>query len=89
MKFILIKLFSFYMLMSALTDARPIQEGDDPFAQPPAMPYWPFSTTDFWSYVEYFRTLGAYQQINDMARTFFSHYPLGNTLGYNVPYHEH
>uniref|UniRef100_F7EZI1 Otospiralin n=1 Tax=Ornithorhynchus anatinus TaxID=9258 RepID=F7EZI1_ORNAN len=60
-----------------------------PFAEPPAMPYWPFSTTDFWSYVEYFRTLGAYQQINDMARTFFSHYPLGNTLGYNVPYHEH
>uniref|UniRef100_G3VCR8 Otospiralin n=1 Tax=Sarcophilus harrisii TaxID=9305 RepID=G3VCR8_SARHA len=60
----------------------------DPFAEPPALPYWPFSTSDFWSYVEYFQTLGAYYQIDDMARTFFAHFPLGNTLGYNVPYQE-
>uniref|UniRef100_A0A4X2M6X3 Otospiralin n=1 Tax=Vombatus ursinus TaxID=29139 RepID=A0A4X2M6X3_VOMUR len=59
-----------------------------PFAELPALPYWPFSTTDFWSYFEYFQTLGAYHQINDMARTFFAHFPLGATLGYNVPYQE-
>uniref|UniRef100_A0A8D2L488 Otospiralin n=1 Tax=Varanus komodoensis TaxID=61221 RepID=A0A8D2L488_VARKO len=56
--------------------------------QPAHMPYWPFTSNDFWAYVEYFRTLGAYHQIHEMARTFFAHYPLGNTLGYDVPYHE-
>uniref|UniRef100_H3A176 Otospiralin n=1 Tax=Latimeria chalumnae TaxID=7897 RepID=H3A176_LATCH len=54
-----------------------------------ARPYWPFSTTDFWRYVEYFRTLGAYNNINDLARTFFAHYSLGDTLGYDVAEHEH
>lgn len=52
------------------------------------MPYWPFSTSDFWNYVQYFQTLGAYPQIEDMARTFFAHFPLGTTLGFHVPYQE-
>uniref|UniRef100_A0A8D0GIF9 Otospiralin n=1 Tax=Sphenodon punctatus TaxID=8508 RepID=A0A8D0GIF9_SPHPU len=80
MKVIFIGLFFFCALMTSLTD---------PYREPAALPYWPFSANDFWSYVEYFRTLGAYNRINNMARTFFAHYPLGNTLGYDVPYHEH
>lgn len=60
----------------------------DPYAELPAMPYWPFSTSDFWNYVQYFQTLGAYPQIEDMARTFFAHFPLGTTLGFHVPYQE-
>ncbi|XP_025064831.1 otospiralin isoform X2 [Alligator sinensis] len=62
---------------------------DDPYQVPASMPYWPFWSNDFWSYVEYFRTLGAYNRINEMARTFFAHYPIGNGLGYHVPAHEH
>uniref|UniRef100_G1KAP8 Otospiralin n=1 Tax=Anolis carolinensis TaxID=28377 RepID=G1KAP8_ANOCA len=53
------------------------------------MPYWPFMSNDFWGYVEYFRDLGAYNRINEMARTFFAHHPIGNILGYDVPYKEH
>lgn len=60
----------------------------DPYAEQPAMPYWPFSTSDFWNYVQYFQTMGAYPQIEDMARTFFAHFPLGTTLGFHVPYQE-
>ncbi|XP_036093551.1 otospiralin isoform X3 [Rousettus aegyptiacus] len=60
----------------------------DPPAELPAMPYWPFSTSDFWSYVQHFQALGAYAQIEDMARTFFAHFPLGTTLGFHVPYQE-
>uniref|UniRef100_A0A8C5K4T3 Otospiralin n=1 Tax=Jaculus jaculus TaxID=51337 RepID=A0A8C5K4T3_JACJA len=55
---------------------------------PPAMPYWPFSTSDFWNYVQYFQTQGAYPQLEDLARTFFAHFPLGSTLGFHVPYQE-
>lgn len=66
----------------------PVSCLSDPHTQPPAMPYWPFSTSDFWNYVQYFQTQGAYPQIEDMARTFFAHFPLGSTLGFHVPYQE-
>ncbi len=55
-----------------------------PYERPPAVPYWSYSTSDFWNYVEYFRNIGAHDQINDMARTFFAHQHLGDTLGYDV-----
>ncbi|NWX21528.1 OTOSP protein, partial [Aegotheles bennettii] len=48
-----------------------------------ALPYWPFSSNDFWSYVEYFRTLGAYDRIEEMARAFYAQFPFGSHLGYN------
>ncbi|KFR08049.1 Otospiralin, partial [Opisthocomus hoazin] len=48
-----------------------------------ALPYWPFSSNDFWSYVEYFRTLGAYDRIEEMARAFFAQFPFGSRLGYH------
>ncbi|XP_050820143.1 otospiralin [Gopherus flavomarginatus] len=89
MRFIFIGLIALCMLMNALTDARPVQHKDDPYEEPAALPYWPFWSSDFWSYVEYFRTLRAYNRINKMARTLFAQYPFGNNLGYDVPYHEH
>lgn len=55
-----------------------------PYEEPLARPYWPYSTSDFWNYVEYFRSIGAYNQINEMAKTFFSQQNLGDTLGYEV-----
>uniref|UniRef100_A0A8D0B1X3 Otospiralin n=1 Tax=Salvator merianae TaxID=96440 RepID=A0A8D0B1X3_SALMN len=61
----------------------------DPYREPAHLPYWPFTNSDFWAYVEYFRTLGAYHRINEMARTFFAQHPLGNTFGYSVPDDEH
>lgn len=57
----------------------------DPYEEPPALPYWPFSTSDFWNYVQHFQALGAYEQLEDIARTFFAHFPLGTTLGFHVP----
>ncbi|RLV97552.1 hypothetical protein DV515_00011633 [Chloebia gouldiae] len=70
-------------------DARSIQDGDDLYGEAAALPYWPFSSNDFWSYVEYFRTVGAYNRINDMARAFFAQFPFGSHLGYHVRDHEH
>ncbi|XP_005154004.2 otospiralin [Melopsittacus undulatus] len=82
-------LFLFCMLMNMLTDARSLQNGDDPYQESVALLYWPFSSSDFWSYVEYFRNLGAYNRIDEMARAFFSQFPFGSHLGYHVPNHEH
>ncbi|KAI4806862.1 hypothetical protein JOQ06_017892 [Pogonophryne albipinna] len=61
-----------------------------PYEEPPAVPYWPYSTSDFWNYIEYFRSIGAYNHINEMARAFFAHQHLGDTLGYETTEgHEH
>ncbi|XP_041924422.1 otospiralin isoform X1 [Alosa pseudoharengus] len=70
--------------LSLSSGARYIPEGV-PYDEPPAVPYWPYSTTDFWRYVEYFRSIGAYNHINEMARAFYAHQHLGDTLGYGVP----
>uniref|UniRef100_A0A3P9QIR7 Otospiralin n=1 Tax=Poecilia reticulata TaxID=8081 RepID=A0A3P9QIR7_POERE len=58
-----------------------------PYDEPPAVPYWPYSTSDFWNYVEYFRSIGAYSHINEMARAFYAHQHLGDTLGYETNPH--
>ncbi|XP_037613124.1 otospiralin [Sebastes umbrosus] len=72
-----------------LSEARVIPEGE-PYEEPPAVPYWPYSTSDFWNYIEYFKSIGAYNHINEMARTFFAHQHLGDTLGYETNEgHEH
>lgn len=61
-----------------------------PYDEPPAVPYWPYSTSDFWNYVEYFRSIGAYNHINELARAFYAHQHLGDTLGYETNEgHEH
>ncbi|ELW63521.1 otospiralin [Tupaia chinensis] len=79
---------SLCVLLGPVTGAKPLPEDGDPYAEPPAMPYWPFSTSDFWDYVQHFQSLGAYPQIEDLARTFFAHFPLGSTLGLHAPYQE-
>lgn len=61
-----------------------------PYDEPPAVPYWPYSTSDFWNYIEYFKSIGAYNHINEMARAFFAQQPIGDTLGYETNEgHEH
>ncbi|KAG7217339.1 hypothetical protein INR49_021636 [Caranx melampygus] len=65
-------------LHTLLTEARVIPEGV-PYDEPPAVPYWPYSTSDFWNYIEYFKSIGAYNHINEMARAFFAHQPIGDT----------
>uniref|UniRef100_H2T915 Otospiralin n=1 Tax=Takifugu rubripes TaxID=31033 RepID=H2T915_TAKRU len=50
-----------------------------PYDEPPAVPYWPYSTSDFWNYIEYFRSIGAYNHINELARAFYAHQHLGDT----------
>ncbi|XP_059901161.1 otospiralin [Gadus macrocephalus] len=76
--------------IGCLCEARVIVPEGVPYDEPPAVPYWPYSTSDFWNYVEYFKSVGAYEQINEMARAFFAHQHLGDTLGYETNEgHEH
>ncbi|KAJ0059632.1 hypothetical protein NL108_006345 [Boleophthalmus pectinirostris] len=70
--------------------ARIIVPEGVPYDEAPAVPYWPYSTSDFWNYVEYFKSIGAYDRINELARAFYAHQRLGDTLGYETNEgHEH
>ncbi|XP_068135303.1 otospiralin [Hyperolius riggenbachi] len=82
MKLLFIGVYFSCVLLGTFLDARPVHEEDDPYLEEHAHPYWPYSTSDFWQYVNYFRSLGAYENINDLAHTFFAHYPIEKTLGY-------
>ncbi|KAM8881569.1 otospiralin isoform 1-T2 [Synchiropus picturatus] len=78
------------VIACSLHEARVIVPEGVPYDEPPAVPYWPYSTSDFWNYVEYFKSIGAYNHINEMARAFFAHQHLGDTLGYETNAgHEH
>ncbi|KAM9553253.1 otospiralin [Salvelinus alpinus] len=78
------------LIACKLTDARAFTPEGVPYDEPPAVPYWPYTTSDFWHYVEYFRSIGAYNHINEMARAFYAHQHLGDTLGYETNEgHEH
>uniref|UniRef100_A0A3Q2XA02 Otospiralin n=1 Tax=Haplochromis burtoni TaxID=8153 RepID=A0A3Q2XA02_HAPBU len=73
-------------MLNKSTKAMPVQRCGSllPYDEPPAVPYWPYTTSDFWNYIEYFRSIGAYNYINEMARAFFAHQPIGDTLGYET-----
>ncbi|KAM7369679.1 hypothetical protein PAMP_010983 [Pampus punctatissimus] len=71
-----------------LNEARVIPEGVR-YSKPPAVPYWPYSTSDLWNYIEYFKSIGVCNQINKMARDFFAHQYFGDTLGYETNAEDH
>ncbi|XP_069752730.1 otospiralin isoform X3 [Narcine bancroftii] len=79
-----IGLFLFFTL-SILTDANVIRQSDDHHVEKRSPPYWPYSTSDFWRYVEYFRSIGDYDRIQQLAYIFYAHFPLGNSMGYDTP----
>ncbi|XP_067108309.1 otospiralin [Osmerus mordax] len=85
-----VSIFLLCLIASRLCGARVIVPEGVPYDEPPAVPYWPYSTSDFWHYIEYFRSIGAYNHINEMARAFYAHQHLGDTLGYETAEgHEH
>ncbi|GCC32326.1 otospiralin [Chiloscyllium punctatum] len=82
--FVYIGLFIF-LLLNILTDASVIRQSDAHHVEKRSPPYWPYSTTDFWRYVEYFRSIGDYERIQQLAHIFYAHFPIGNTMGYDTP----
>ncbi|XP_056145382.1 otospiralin-like [Lampris incognitus] len=49
------------------------------------MPYWNLWSSDFFGWVEELRAQAAYDRIEDLARTFWAHFPIANELKLDVP----
>uniref|UniRef100_UPI00358E103C otospiralin n=1 Tax=Myxine glutinosa TaxID=7769 RepID=UPI00358E103C len=48
------------------------------------MPNWSYWTSDFWGWVAQMRELGVQQPVRDLARTFWAHFPIATSLGYDA-----
>ncbi|KAJ8246587.1 hypothetical protein GJAV_G00253100 [Gymnothorax javanicus] len=62
--------------------------GEEETREKRSMPNWSLSASDFFAWVENLRAHAGYDRIEDLARTFWAHFPPANQLGYDTPDHE-
>ncbi|KAI3356370.1 hypothetical protein L3Q82_017593, partial [Scortum barcoo] len=48
-------------------------------------PYWGLWSSDFFGWLEEFRARAAHEGMQDLARTFWAHFPIASELGYDSP----
>uniref|UniRef100_A0A3B4YKW7 Uncharacterized protein n=1 Tax=Seriola lalandi dorsalis TaxID=1841481 RepID=A0A3B4YKW7_SERLL len=53
-----------------------------------SLPYWDLWSSDFFGWLEELRAQAAHDGMQDLARTFWAHFPIGNELGYDTSYYE-
>ncbi|KAL4593900.1 otospiralin-like [Arapaima gigas] len=49
-----------------------------------SVPNWALTSSDFFGWLEYLRTHAGYNKMEDLARTFWAHFPSANHLGYET-----
>ncbi|XP_041835266.1 uncharacterized protein LOC121635915 [Melanotaenia boesemani] len=59
-------------------------EGDTEGRPKRHVPNWAMTSSDFFGWVEELRKHAGYDQIEDLARTFWAHFPSADRLGYGV-----
>uniref|UniRef100_A0A665WTS1 Otospiralin n=1 Tax=Echeneis naucrates TaxID=173247 RepID=A0A665WTS1_ECHNA len=50
-----------------------------------SLPYWGLWSSDFFGWLEELRAQAADRGIQDLARTYWAHFPIANGLGYDAP----
>ncbi|XP_034550440.1 otospiralin [Notolabrus celidotus] len=50
-----------------------------------SLPYWGLWSSDFFGWLEELRAQAAQTGVEDLARTFWSHFPIATELGYDSP----
>ncbi|XP_075334619.1 otospiralin-like [Odontesthes bonariensis] len=50
-----------------------------------SLPYWGLWSSDFFGWVEELRAQAAESGMQDLARTFWAHFPISRELGYETP----
>ncbi|XP_047457272.1 otospiralin-like [Mugil cephalus] len=78
------------LLCSLLLSFLPPTEGSEAAGgkeerQKRSLPYWGMWSSDFYGWLEELRAQAADSGIQDLARTFWAHFPISNGLGYDSP----
>uniref|UniRef100_A0A3Q3IRU1 Uncharacterized protein n=1 Tax=Monopterus albus TaxID=43700 RepID=A0A3Q3IRU1_MONAL len=50
-----------------------------------SLPYWGLWSSDFFGWLEELRARAAHNKMQDLARTFWAHFPISSQLGYDSP----
>uniref|UniRef100_A0A672NLI4 Si:ch73-23l24.1 n=1 Tax=Sinocyclocheilus grahami TaxID=75366 RepID=A0A672NLI4_SINGR len=50
-----------------------------------SMPNWALTSSDFFAWIEELRSHAGYDKIDELARTFWAHFPSASRLGYDPP----
>uniref|UniRef100_A0A3Q1F5N5 Otospiralin n=1 Tax=Acanthochromis polyacanthus TaxID=80966 RepID=A0A3Q1F5N5_9TELE len=50
-----------------------------------SLPYWGLWSSDFFGWLEELRAQAADNRMQDLAHTFWAHFPIGRELGYDSP----
>ncbi|XP_037646521.1 otospiralin-like [Sebastes umbrosus] len=50
-----------------------------------SLPYWGMWSSDFFGWLEELQAQAAHHGMQDLARTFWAHFPIANELGYDSP----
>ncbi|XP_030637618.1 otospiralin-like [Chanos chanos] len=50
-----------------------------------SVPNWALTSSDFFAWVEELRSHAGYDKIEELARTFWAHFPSASRLGYDPP----
>ncbi|KAI7808602.1 putative otospiralin-like [Triplophysa rosa] len=49
-----------------------------------SLPYWNLWSSDFYGWVEELRSQSGYDTLQDLARTYWAHFPIASFLGYET-----
>ncbi|KAK2857640.1 hypothetical protein Q7C36_005559 [Tachysurus vachellii] len=49
------------------------------------VPNWALTSSDFFGWIEELRNHAGYDKIDELARTFWAHFPSASRLGYDSP----
>uniref|UniRef100_A0A8C0YBI5 Si:ch73-23l24.1 n=1 Tax=Cyprinus carpio carpio TaxID=630221 RepID=A0A8C0YBI5_CYPCA len=50
-----------------------------------SVPNWALTSSDFFAWIEELRSHAGYDKIEELARTFWAHFPSASRLGYDPP----
>ncbi|XP_033474049.1 otospiralin-like isoform X1 [Epinephelus lanceolatus] len=60
-------------------------DGGEEVREKRSLPYWGLWSSDFFGWLEELRARAAHDGMQDLARTFWAHFPIGSELGYDSP----
>lgn len=50
-----------------------------------SIPYWNLWSSDFVGWLQELQAQAGYDRLDDLARTFWAHFPIATELGYDTP----
>ncbi|XP_060888321.1 otospiralin-like isoform X2 [Labrus mixtus] len=76
-------LLSVFVLLMLIPAGAPEDAGEGG-KQKRSIPNWAMTSDDFFGWVEELRKHAGYEQIEELARTFWAHFPSADRLGYGA-----